>query len=1525
MPNWKKVIVSGSDAVVNSIKIPLIHSNGSVSTGTNVVTIDSTGQLYMTGSYGNAGGGGSGTVFEKVNSPSGTADICSFRPAFGTNTLSTQNCTTGGRGCNSILYGDNNIVNQARNTVGGFENKISSSVADDLSTNKNFSQFNTVFGGQCNTILAGTGETGCNSSNNTIIGGCNSTISAPSCCTTLIGGYSNILGKLNSNSTLVGGISNKISGSTGSSTKTVLIGTCNALITGSSHTDIGSINLVVSGSDGAFNTTLTKNNATIHTCRTHLGPFNDTTTECASVLQCSVVVGVDCAQIKGGAHQTMIGGKCNEIFANCANSNCGFDSIIGARNSKIHHSVHSAILGGHTNTITGSISLTHNCYNQILGGCNSCISDSCFSSIINSCDAKVCRGFVSHVIGTRQSCISGSQYSMVVGGFQNCISGSSSDQFNIIGGGCNSIIKGGSGNVVIGGSANHIGITGTSTCSTVLGGYNHDINSSTNSQTLGGHTNCIQDGVRSSIIGGCANTFTDSTNAHAIGLTNVSIADAENTLYAYNICAYGTNGNNGTICAKAGCFSNIGGRSPLSISTGTDFLSITSSNFNVASTGEMSSGTGDGISTTNITASSNISSSGTITANNFVGDGSNLTGVSDFPLTASLVAIISRSFSSGDTDSTALRLLGSGSVSQSGIFEVEGSAGPLFSVADGLDGILMEVNNISGLPLFQVSSSNEVFINRGNLTSGVTTATASFAHFTGSFKGDGSGLTNLPAGSTPTLAQVVTAGASAAGDVQITGSLTITGSLVSIGIQNQADVTNTVMGPGAGGTSMNWNGTSTFGENILIGSGSGKSLTISKQNTFIGNLTGTSAGAGVNHNTLVGYKAGNRLYVGSYNTFVGTNAGSAALINGGNYNTFVGTNAGDGITSGDSNVFLGAAAGALIQEGSNNIGIGYEALYNSDTSGNNIAIGTSALKLLDVAGSSNTATDNIAIGHTAGASLTSGTKNIIIGSGSLAADNPSNQIRIGHADLHIISGSLTTGDVIFYNTASAPNFSGSFQGDGSNLTGITATAGSTSGRVVFTTTDGALTTESGFEYNTSTNQLSVDSLNVIHLTSSFITASIIKTSGSNIFGDDTTDTQTLIGTTKMTGSAQITGSTSILGALAITGISDVSASIAAASSAFPFTGDAQITGSLTISGSLIPGGRNKLNTNNVVIGRAAGENMSISTTAGIDNTLIGAEAGNDLTNGNNNVLIGYKAGEYLTTSQDVIAIGKNAIGADGTAGNALNYVIAIGSSAGGRLQGGDGTGDDNYGIYIGRNAGINIDSNDGNGNNILIGHRNVGPSSQGHFGEGHLRIGQGTDSNAVIFPISASLTTGSVLIPQLKVDSVNTANSASGTTLSVEGSGSTVFEVIGSEGTLFSVDDDLDGTIFTANDRTGNPVLQASASGEVYIGKAPQSLYTTAVISSTTAATTQSIFGLSTSSYGGAFFDYTVHSGSNARAGSIMSVWNGGNISFTETTTTDIGDTTDFNVIVHISQSQAQIASHASRAGYNIKTIIRSI
>ena len=96
------------------------------------------------------------------------------------------------------------------------------------------------------------------------------------------------------------------------------------------------------------------------------------------------------------------------------------------------------------------------------------------------------------------------------------------------------------------------------------------------------------------------------------------------------------------------------------------------------------------------------------------------------------------------------------------------------------------------------------------------------------------------------------------------------------------------------------------------------------------------------------------------------------------------------------------------------------------------------------------------------------------------------------------------------------------------ITGITSSL-STTGRMVFVGASGILTSEAGFEYNATTNQLSVDNLNVNHLTSSFITASRIFTSGSNIFGDASNDVQTLIGTTKISGSAQVTGSLNISG------------------------------------------------------------------------------------------------------------------------------------------------------------------------------------------------------------------------------------------------------------------------------------------------------------------------------------------------------------------------------------------------------------
>ena len=169
------------------------------------------------------------------------------------------------------------------------------------------------------------------------------------------------------------------------------------------------------------------------------------------------------------------------------------------------------------------------------------------------------------------------------------------------------------------------------------------------------------------------------------------------------------------------------------------------------------------------------------------------------------------------------------------------------------------------------------------------------------------------------------------------------------------------------------------------------------------------------------------------------------------------------------------------------------------------------------------------------------------------------------------------------------------------------------------------------------------------------------------------------------------------------------------------------------------------------------------------------------------------------------------------------------------------------------------------------------------------------------------------------------ASAAPNTGIVVNHSGSTAFSVIGDVGTLFSVDDSLTGTLFSANDISGFPILQAESTGEVYLGKTPQSLYTTAVVSNTSASATHSLVSLSTSSYDGAFFEYTAISSSNARAGSIMSVWNGSNIVSTETTSSQIGNTTDLTTKVIISGSTARLVAYGPNSSYKVKTIIKAI
>jgi len=108
-------------------------------------------------------------------------------------------------------------------------------------------------------------------------------------------------------------------------------------------------------------------------------------------------------------------------------------------------------------------------------------------------------------------------------------------------------------------------------------------------------------------------------------------------------------------------------------------------------------------------------------------------GSDSYTITSSVISL--------DETSTKLTVEGSGST----ILDVIGSQGQLFSITDSLSGSLFAVSDITGLPILEVFSDDTVKIGTFNdeaiIVSGSNaTITGSF---TGSFVGDGSGLTGV--------------------------------------------------------------------------------------------------------------------------------------------------------------------------------------------------------------------------------------------------------------------------------------------------------------------------------------------------------------------------------------------------------------------------------------------------------------------------------------------------------------------------------------------------------------------------------------------------------------------------------------------------------------------------------------------------------------------------------------------------------------------------------------------------------------
>ncbi len=345
--------------------------------------------------------------------------------------------------------------------------------------------------------------------------------------------------------------------------------------------------------------------------------------------------------------------------------------------------------------------------------------------------------------------------------------------------------------------------------------------------------------------------------------------------------------------------------------------------------------------------------------------------------------------------------------------------------------------------------------------------TASF--FTGSFRGDGSQLTGIDGfpftGSASISGSLTVVGPVNAitftgdgsqltgiegfpytGSAEITGSLEVTG---SISTDTDATINNLTVGKGGGNQETN----TVLGYEALI-------LNVEGEGTVaIGYKALSSSLASMGPNTAVGNQALRNNIYGFRNTAIGS--GALFSNTGGGFNTAVGNTAlvsniegneniaiGDGTlndnTAGDNNTGVGTFAIHSNTSGSNNTAIGHSSLYNNLTGSNNTVIGTDA-------------------GYYAGSgftSLESIDNSILIGyqARALNATGDTNEIVIGHNIVGLgsnttVIGNNTTVSTTLKGAVSASLFSGSFVGDGSQLTGIegfpfTGSAGITGSLVV---------------------------------------------------------------------------------------------------------------------------------------------------------------------------------------------------------------------------------------------------------------------------------------------------------------------------------------------------------------------------------------------------------------------------------------------------------------------------------------------
>jgi hypothetical protein len=88
---------------------------------------------------------------------------------------------------------------------------------------------------------------------------------------------------------------------------------------------------------------------------------------------------------------------------------------------------------------------------------------------------------------------------------------------------------------------------------------------------------------------------------------------------------------------------------------------------------------------------------------------------------------------------------------------------------------------------------------------------------------------------------------------------------------------------------------------------------------------------------------------------------------------------------------------------------------------------------------------------------------------------------------------------------------------------------------------------------------------------------------------------------------------------------------------------------------------------------------------------------------------------------------------------------------------------------------------------------------------------------------------------------------------------------------------------------------------------------------------TETITQVQKGTYTAVFFDFVIKNGTNVRAGTVYSCHDGTNVEFTETSTVDLGNTSDVTLAVDISGTNMRLRATTTSDNWSVKSLVRAI